>query len=955
MKKAIATLCALAMVTNLFMGASAFAEEPENTTAGLDLPTLAEEFAASEAAEDAPAAVPFAAEDDSATAATSADEAEAVEAEAVEEAEGAGFTPLGFAPLASTTVTLEGSYAVGVPGSDDVVNYVLLGVGDADDEYDEVAYTVDGNPVEPSVVATDADGHATLIKLAVPAGASGTIAVATSGAAADITGNVTVAEAGTGAPGLLYGTARMGFSEFFYDVTAGIDEVRPATTSFAADGAVAQPEPFIAAGTKSGTLYPDGVSWATSDSVPAVDAVSTATFGDSVHFSPSKALEVNYPDAITEKGEGHAITGIKAAEVGVSFDLLANASLLAQADEATAQSAAVLEKAAGITWGGADEVYKAKYLFPDASWGARDADAVNDNAAGSFPALTTTPVSYGGNWTIRQLTANFDLAGAGLDGAGFWDNYLEHIYGGYIEDGSGHRQPLVWLQNLFSHKGHQNFDVSINDELFPRFGEDFEFPGTFTVVVLAQGFEDVVLEDVYLAGFINSGATIEQGTVFHVDPSDDSTWFEDAEGGYQLHVQSFESFDAQGASLSKGAAAVDASKYRIDGSGGEVAVTFEPGFFTGDYQGSYTLRLVADTDDVKSKPLSFTVNKLVAWPALNVEGGPQGIATANVEDTPLSVARDKRVSLSNADLAKSLVLSGRSASTIRDTTADAAVTPVANVIKRDGDGPYYLDLSTLTAGHTYRFTLLTGNYSVATGPSSYSTSLAYYLTVTEPGVLDDEDDEPVSITDNATGITVTAAPSILLNELTITPIPDLEAAGLSWLKHGERGLISAFEVHFTNYELADGETVTISFPIDEAAASEGDTLLVHHGYDVDGKGFEAHEPTVANGRVEVTVSSLSPFALHAVGDSSGTGGTDTGTGGSDTDTGTGTGTGSGSGSGSGTGTPATGDTAGSQLLLMALLFVALGSLMLIKSRLRRNIFQHSTSPRFKPIPRRRSS
>jgi LPXTG-motif cell wall-anchored protein len=948
MKKVVATLCAFAMTANLFVGALAIAEEPTSTTAGLDLPTFAEEFAASQATENTPAPVPLIEAVESSPAATATDAngveaVDAVEADEDEEAEGTGFTPLVLAPLANTTVSLKGNYAVTVPNSTNVVNYVLLEVTDTSDEYASVSYTVNGTPTTPTVVATDA-GHATYVKLEVPAGVSGTgIAVATTNAASNLSTTVNIASAGIAAPSSpLYGTVAMNFSEFFYDVTASITAVQPTTTSFAANGTVASPTSFIAAGTKSGNLYPGGISWATSSGQLAVDAVSTATFGDSVHFSPSKALRVNYQNAITEKGEGHAITGIKAVEVGVSFDLLANASLLEQASEETAQSTAVLEKIANITWIDADEVYKAKYLFPNASWGARDADAVNDNVADSFPALTTTPVSYGGNWTIRQLTANFNLADAGLDGAGFWDNYLEYIYGGYIEDGSGHRQPLVWLQNLFSHKGHQNFDVSINNELFSRF-DSLTFPGSFKVVVFAQGFEDVVLQNVHLASFINSDASIEQGTVFHVDPTDNATWFEETGNGHQLHIQGFTSFNAQGASLSKGSTPVETFKYSIEKPDSEVAVTFDPSFFTGDYQGSYTLRLVADTNDVKSKPLNFTVNKLVDWPTLNVEGGPQGVATANVENTPLSVAKNQKVTLSNADLAKTLVLSGRSVSAIQDLTASAAVTPVANVIKHDGNEPYYLDLSTLTAGHTYRFTLLTGNYSVATGQGSYSTSLVYYLTVTEPTT---PNNNPVSVTDTATGIVVTASPNIPLNELTITKLTNLEAAGLSWLKHGSRDLISAFEIHFATYQLAQDETLSISFPIDGAVASAGDKLLIHHGYDVAGKNFEEFEPTVANGRVEITVSSLSPFVVHAVGGSSNTGGGGTGstTGGS-----------IGTGSDTGTGIPATGDTTSSQLLLMAILFVALGSLMLLKSRMHRAIFQHSTSPHFKPIPRRKNS
>ncbi|MDR0347293.1 MAG: hypothetical protein LBH56_02850, partial [Coriobacteriales bacterium] len=409
------------------------------------------------------------------------------------------------------------------------------------------------------------------------------------------------------------------------------------------------------------------------------------------------------------------------------------------------QADAVLAKIAGITWSAPAGIYKAKYLFPNATWGARSATAVGSTAPASFPTRTTATTTYGGNWTIRQFTVNFDLTTPRIDAAHFWDDYLEYIYGGYVEKtgpagspGVGERQPLVWLQNLFSHRMHQNFDVSFNENIFPRFA-DLEFPGTYKIVVYAQGFEDIVIEGASLLDYINDNAVIEQndGGPFHVSPTDNTTWFENTPEGYQLHINGADSFDLASASLLKGTGAsavpVSTTKYELEQNGPEIALTFDESFFADAYQGAYTLRLVEDSS-VASKPITFTVNRLVDWPTLSIEDGAQNVATANNAATPLSVPKDKTVSISNADAAQSLVMSGFGGavvSSVFDVTANASVT-TADVIKRDAAGePYYLDPSTLIVGHTYRVTLATGNFSVLTGPSTYSTALPYYLTISE--------------------------------------------------------------------------------------------------------------------------------------------------------------------------------------------------------------------------------
>jgi LPXTG-motif cell wall-anchored protein len=154
-------------------------------------------------------------------------------------------------------------------------------------------------------------------------------------------------------------------------------------------------------------------------------------------------------------------------------------------------------------------------------------------------------------------------------------------------------------------------------------------------------------------------------------------------------------------------------------------------------------------------------------------------------------------------------------------------------------------------------------------------------------------------------------------------------------------MFAAYEIHFSTYELAEGETITISFPVGEEVADEGDKLLVHHGHDVAGQNYEAFEPTLHEGRVEVTVLSLSPFALHAASADSGQTDTD------DTDDTEGSGSSDSTSSGS---VPATGDSANTQILLTMLLLMVLGSVMLIGSRRYRKA--HSS---YKPIHQRRMS
>jgi hypothetical protein len=745
-KRTISVICALSLVASLVLSVpmtSAFADDES-------LSSAAEE-----------SGLPAAAEDGGAGAAA-IEEAPAQEANAVPDepaaALGGSFEALasGSFEALATTVSNPVVYSVNANGqdaADGLVNYVLLEVNDND--WDDVTYLLGGNQASPSLVSSStvgADTTATRIKLSVPAELSGAaVTLTTSGAESDLNTTVNIPVAGVQAPVTLYGTTRMAFSEYFHEFTAdnyaGITAEQPSQTSFDTAATVRTPAPFIAQGTRnSKATNPNAadVTWATSKNYPAVDTISSATFGDSVHFIPSGALELNYLADIYTQGPDHAITGITAVEVGVNFDLYANAALLAQASVPTAQSAAVLAKVAAITPAPAESIYKPKYLFPDATWGARQATPISNSGIDTFPAFRASTqtslnpsISYGGNWSIRMVDVVFDGLSATPE---YWDDYFEYIYGGYVENKTtGARQPLVWLQNIFSHRMHNNLDISVNENLFTRFGS-LGFPDNFKIVIFAEGFEDIVVDDVFLKTYANGGAFIEQGTTFYVDPDDEETWFERTDSPTsELHIKGADvatisdiDNDTVTPVLKKGATVISDVSFEANVGDQEIALIVPDSFFTGSFQGAYTIMLAPDDATTAHKPLSLVVNKLVAWPKLSIEGGAQ--ADADSQADALEVAQGKTVSIDNDALAQSLVTSGRSFSSVVDLTDVGATVVLGDVLKRaSGNEPYYIDTAGLTVGHSYRLNLITTNYAVRTAPDTYTTTLVYYLDVVASG------------------------------------------------------------------------------------------------------------------------------------------------------------------------------------------------------------------------------
>jgi hypothetical protein len=640
-------------------------------------------------------------------------------------AEETGFSPLAdFSDTGSPVapVSLVATPVDLLDGS--VANYLLLEVKDA--SYASATYYLDGGAVTPTPVLTDAN-IVKYIKVPVPAAAtSGELKVSLGGT--DYTGAYTAATAGVVAPSVLYGTTSMDFSEYYYDVTADITTVEPATTAFTTGGTVETPANFITGGTRA--------QWPAQDALPKIDVISSATYGDAVHFIPTGNYILNY-DPSTTQGAGHEVQGIKTVDVAISVDLLANATLLNQASPslATAQSTAVVDKVGDVSGAEVSVIYKPKHLQIDGNWGARATTAVTAAAAAAWPGgPLTTAASYGGNFTNREVTFTFTGLPTNLtenSAALLWDNYLNNIYGGYVEGPTGHREPLVWLQNLFTHKAHTNFEVSINQDVFSRFAS-LGLPGDLKIVVYAKGLQDIEAV-VPLLAVADNNASIEQGTTFYVKQGDASTYFE----GNELHIgnlsaSTLAAFDSANARITKGGVALDSSLYSLDVDGSEVAATFSDAFFTSPtVGGAYVITVIPTDTSTWYKTFSFTVNLLVDRPTLAINGIGAFAAT---EASPVTAALGKTLTFSNEAYAKAISVSARGGSTITDVTPIGATTApaIGSVLKLSGatGSAYTIDTTDLTLGHTYRLNIITSGFATDNGTAK-STTTQYFITLGE--------------------------------------------------------------------------------------------------------------------------------------------------------------------------------------------------------------------------------
>jgi hypothetical protein len=628
--------------------------------------------------------------------------------------------------------------SVAVPSNDmnRIVNYAIVSLPAGSQGY---SFTVNG----AAAYATPVFSDGTLLKIPVPAGVTEAFVEAKSDGVAAGSVSLTFVSPGGAAPETLYGVIPMKFSEYFHDVTA--DGTLSTDTAFPKNGTVASPELFISQGTRTGNAVGgvDTVTYteAKDNDLPLVDTVSTATYGDGTHFAPNANLTL-VGDRHVANDPNKAITGISAAEVGASFDLYANAVILKKAGKATAQSRNVLSKLTGkftllnvVNNNGsvvdstdstvaAPEVYMPKLMLTDGNWGART--LVNANLVKELPGLgnggESEDVAYGGTWGDKVTGFSFgtaELAAAypansGVDyaGANYWDNFANNIYGGVITDSEGHSEPLVFLQNLFTHRMHEDFDVAISTSRFSRLSE-LKSPDTYTVTVFADGFKDIKFSfDV--KNYSNASAAVDgSNQVIAPNPVESKTLTINGLDNANIYVA--------GAKLLKGTAEVDRNLYTLVSTGRNSALfTLKTGFFTGSYQGNYSISY--ETAVNASKPVTFSVVNPVSVKLSTTVGGP-ATADGYLETSPLSVAKsgtnkvyfvgDTGVS----DFASTITLGARGGSTIQNITDSAAAVALdTTALKRTGadDSPYYIDVSSsaqFQSGKLYKLTLLAPGFN----------------------------------------------------------------------------------------------------------------------------------------------------------------------------------------------------------------------------------------------------
>jgi hypothetical protein len=610
-----------------------------------------------------------------------------------------------------SAVSFVGAYGVAHPNdTGSRTNYLVLAVGSWD--YTKGTYKLNGTTATPSPVLTDS-GRTTLIKVPVGTGTTYALTV-TEGETSLLNKSGTFDAAGTNAPGVLYGDIAMTFSEFFHDITANITEVKPTNKAFVRTGSVAEPEKFINAGTRTGNNSAGTANqtskWTETDSQAKVDVISSATYGDNPHFVPTGNLAINYENPMT-KADGNAVTGIKAVDVGVDFDLYANADLLKQAEKAVPQSTEVLAKAGEITWKASTEVYKAKYLRPDVSWGRRDETAINEDKGKAWPkaiggtdGAKVTP-TYGGTWADKVISVDFAPLPSTLTSADLWNNYFDYVYAGYVEDmQTNHKEPLVWLQNLFSHRGHTNLEAAIQRAGFSRM-DKLSPAGTMRVVIFAQGFKDIVAETAVAVYDGQSSASIEQGSAFYVSGTDSSAIFQNSEGASlakELHVTGLSEaaladFAAKGGTLSKGGTAVPgtACELAYEEEDGEVAIKLKDAFFTGSFQGTYSFNITSDT---QYKAITFTVNRIITRPQLK-QGTGGTSSNADTANNAITVTKTGgNISFDNDEFAKAIATTGRGPSSITTSPMPTADRPAITTVLKQTGGVYYIDAEALSAG-----------------------------------------------------------------------------------------------------------------------------------------------------------------------------------------------------------------------------------------------------------------
>lgn len=606
---------------------------------------------------------------------------------------------------------------VQIPGTDYRVNYALVNLGGNGGSY---SYFLDGEPAPALPVISDGS----LMKIPV-IGKTAALLTVKDGDSEIISLPLNFAVPGAAEPETVYAALPMAFSEFYHDTTA--TSPLPEGTVFPVDGTVAVPALFVTQGTRSSAVVGgvQTVTYAYADAnLPPVDAVSTATYGDSVHFAMDGNLVLVGGDRMEKTDPNAAIAGIKEVEVRIDYDLMANAYLVEASGRPVMGATNVLSKLGragyrtiNILAGGqildennavvnAVSVYAAKPLLLDGNFGPRQ--IVNSAAADSLPgrgnAGETEGVSYGGNWGDKVTGFTFGNAaelGSEFAGAAYWDNFANNIYGGLISDSDGNTQPLLPHQNIFSHRMHEDFDIAVSPSRFSRFNS-LNPADTYQVTVFAKGFEDIKFQ-FDAKNYINAAGAVDGSATFDIDSENpvspsvkltgiDSAWANDYAFGLKLMKNSIE---------------VDSDYYSVNvNTKGIVSIALEESLLDETaWPGSYTLTY--ETATHISKNIAFTLRSNEAIRLYGEKDEPDSaLQTGYTVAAPYVSKQGGKLYFSSDVFAGSLVTSGRSGYSTISKDGGAAQT-IGTAVGQEGDLWYIdLDAPVFAAGSVYELTMI---------------------------------------------------------------------------------------------------------------------------------------------------------------------------------------------------------------------------------------------------------
>jgi hypothetical protein len=282
--------------------------------------------------------------------------------------------------------------------------------------------------------------------------------------------------------------------------------------------------------------------------------------------------------------------------------------------------------------------------------------------------------------------------------------------------------------------------------------------GDFRFVIFAKGLPDVVIENFHLSDYELSEATIEQGSAFYVIDGNDELLNASGnslgEEGNLLHIinlssEALSDFKANGGQLRKGvevAGAGDNYELTLINEDTEVQIAFYEGFFATQYQGSYTIFIDSANGTIYQTP-GFTITRAVTGkPQIGIAGGdPVDYTTADAAESALTADQGDIIVFDEPGFAAAITLSGRAASSVALEPAENGVSnpAVGDVIVSDGGGGYQIDTSALTAGKTYKVTIVAANYAYQ-DDGTFKTNPVYYITLNAESGNDDDDEDDES-------------------------------------------------------------------------------------------------------------------------------------------------------------------------------------------------------------------